>query len=170
MSLRALSERAAWRDSDSPGVATRAVEGGLPATGAAELTKAEGALTAAIPTEVLGPYTALVAIIVANSSSLDPRTALRWWTYGAALMLIVVYISVSFRGNRTKKRQLPWLELMAALTAFAAWGLAMPGSPLSITVHASDFAIASAMIAVGGATLLGVFSAPMNAKTKPTTT
>ena len=55
MSLRALSERAAWRDSDSPGVATRAVEGGLPATGAAELTKAEGALTAAIPTEVLGP-------------------------------------------------------------------------------------------------------------------
>ncbi len=171
MSLRALSARAEWRDKKAPAVTARVeiVGSGRPPGDAAELTKAEGALTDAIPTEVLGPYTAIVAIIVANTSNLDPRTALRWWTYGVALVFIVVYIVTSYRRSPSKRRQLPWVELMGALTAFAAWGLAMPGSPLTITVHASNFAIASATIAVGGATLLGVFSGPMNTKSSRAT-
>ena len=166
MSLRALSTRAVWRDSAVPADETSGepIGGGEPEAGAAELQKAKGALTDAIPTEVLGPYTAIVAIIVANTSAVDTRAALRWWTYGVSLAFILVYVIASFLGDPTKKRRLPWAEMFAALFAFAAWGLAMPGSPLTISVHTSDFAIASAMIAVGGAVVLGLFSVPMNAK------
>lgn len=175
MSLQALSQRAVWRDTAPPlpplgTTAGEPVGGGEPveATGpavaAAQLQKATNALTTAIPTEVLGPYTAIVAIIVANSSRFDSLAALRWWTYGVSMAFIVVYEFVTYRRSSTTKRRLPWVELSGALIAFAAWALAMPGSPLTISVHAADFAIASAMIAIGGAALLGLISFPLNAK------
>jgi hypothetical protein len=168
VSLRALSARAEWRDTQVA-VAAPLVEpegGELPAGPGGQLQKAEGALTDSIPVEVVGPYTAIVAIIVANTSTTDTLTALRWWTYGVAFAFIVAYIVVAYFRNADKKRVLPWIELIGALIAFGARGLARPGSPLTLNVHGRQFAIASALIAIGGAALLGLFSLPMNAKTK----
>ena len=167
MSLRSLSARAVWRDTVAapvPAAGEVPLGGSRPAVPTTEQTKAVGALIDAIPTEVLAPYTAILAIIIANTSSPETRAALRWWTYAASLGFIIVFVVVSYLRSSAKKRKLPWAELAAALVAFGAWGLAMPGSPLTISLHASDFAIASAMISIGGAALLGLLAVPINAK------
>jgi hypothetical protein len=175
MSLRALSTRATWRDTQAaPESAIEAAsappvvvdDDESPGGSGAELQKAQGALTESIPTEVLGPYTALVAIIVANATSADTYAELRWWTFAVSLVFIVIYVMASYFRIPNRKRKLPFAELLAALLAFAAWGLAMPGSPLTLSIHGSQFAIASAMIAIGGAALLGLLSLPLNSKAK----
>jgi hypothetical protein len=165
MSLRALSVRAAWRDAPQVAATTRVepAVGGLPA-GAGEVQKMDGALTDAVPTEVLGPYTAAVAIIVANASAHDPLSALRWGTYAGALVLTLLYVIVAFRRDPKRKRKLPWVEMTSAVFAAAAWGLAMPESPLSVSVHGSDLAVASGLIALGGGVLVGLFTGTMRTK------
>jgi hypothetical protein len=165
MSLRTLSTRATWRDTQAapPGDITAAA-----APGAQALQTAQGALTDSIPTEVLGPYTAIVAIIVANATDKDTYSSLRWWIYSVSLAFIVAYVLISYLHTPAadRKRKLPFAELVAGLLAFAAWGLAMPGSPLTLTIHGAQFAIASAIIAIGGAAMLGLLTLPLNSKAK----
>ena len=175
MSLRALSTRASWRDQRAaPAAALEQPEpagGGPPAAAGAELEKSQGALTDAIPTEVLGPYTAIVAIIVANASTTNKYEALRWWTYVISLVFIIVYQLAAYlrKPKATRPRKWPFVETLGALIAFAAWGLAMPGSPLTLRVTGSNFAIASAIIAIGGAAVLGLLSLPLNSKSSKAT-
>jgi len=132
MSLRALSERATWRNTAAPPPAPAAAvapgegepEGGEVSAGSeAELQKAQGALTDSIPTEVLGPYTAIVAIVVANTTAKDSLAAVRWWTYVVSFVFIVAYIVAAYFRNSNRPRKLPWVELLGALLAFAAWGV-----------------------------------------------
>jgi hypothetical protein len=42
------------------------------------------------------------------------------------------------------------VETISAALAFAAWGLVMPGSPLSIDTHGDDLTIATALISAAG--------------------
>lgn len=194
MSLRALSARAVERDAPSaapsgegmaPGigfpearVVTHAVTtlttsaagvSGARATvqtGTSGISAAVGVLTDAIPTEVLAPYTVLVAIFTANAGATDTYAALRWWTYGVTVALVSVYLVVTFALS-TKKgvgRTIPFAEMVAGTAALGAWGLAMPGSPLRLSLTGKEFTIASAMIAVGGAFVLGMLSPVLSKK------
>jgi fucose 4-O-acetylase-like acetyltransferase len=139
---------------------------GAPGTATTQLQKSEATLITAIPTEVLAPYTAIVAVIIGNATTSDRLTALRWTIYGVALAFIVVYEAATYLRSQKRTRRLPWLETLVAAVAFAAWGLAMPGSPLTISMKASDFAIAAAIIAIGAAALLTLLSPPLNAAPK----
>ncbi|MGH9091196.1 MAG: hypothetical protein ACRDZR_07460 [Acidimicrobiales bacterium] len=135
-------------------------------TGTSGISAAVGVLTDAIPTEVLAPYTVLVAIFTANASTTDTYTALRWWTFGVAVALVSVYLVVTFafttgRGNG---RAIPFAEMLAGTAALAAWGLAMPGSPLKISLTGKEFTIATAMVAVGGAFVITLLSPVLSKK------
>jgi hypothetical protein len=48
----------------------------------------------------------------------------------------------------------------AALTAAATWGLAMPKSPLNVQVSGTARTLATASIAIAGASVLSLVSAP----------
>lgn len=57
-------------------------------------------------------------------------------------------------GRRKERRKLPLAGMAASTLGFGAWGLVMPGGPLSVSVtDTGDFAIFSALI-VGIATLI----------------
>lgn len=193
MSLRALSARAVERDAPAvapqpegaaPGIlfpeapivthatatlttTPKGVSGARATvqTGTSGLSAAVGVLTDAIPTEILAPYTVLVAILTANTTASDPYAALRWWTYGVAVALVSVYLVATFTVStkRAVGRKLPFAEMLAGSAALAAWGLAMPGSPLEISLTGKSFTIASAMVAVGGAFAISLLS-PVLAK------
>lgn len=168
-----LSARASWRDQ----IVVAHVQdtftdfvyevGVLPPTKPAdELQKAQGALVDSIPTEVIAPYTAIVAIIAANASKSDTFAALRWWTFAISFAFIIAYITASYvrTPSANRSRKLPFVEILGALIAFAAWGLAMPESPLSLSVTGAKFAVTSALISIGGAAVLGLLSLPLNSK------
>jgi hypothetical protein len=166
MSVRSLSTLAVLRDAPLPaagataagatgttdGATAGATAGGSPTS----LVSATDALVHAIPSEVLAPYTALVAIVVSQATSSDTYRALRWWLFGVTLLLVGVYLAVSFYRDPGHTRRFPAVETVAAMAAFAAWGLVMPGSPLSIHVTATRLTIVSAVIAIGGAFAIGL--------------
>jgi hypothetical protein len=155
MSVRALSSIAVQRDSAKAGDGASAT-GGRDQSG---LSSAGDALIHAIPSEVLAPYTALVGIIVSQVTPTDDRQGLRWWLFGVTLALVVLTLTVGFyRGRQDGGRVFPLLEVTTASIAFAAWGLAMPGSPLSLRVTGDDLTIATAIIAIGGAFVIGLLS------------
>jgi hypothetical protein len=160
MSLRTLSAIAVERDEATPPTAAPAPGARPPGTppvpapapDASTLSAATGTLIAAIPGEVLAPYSALVGVIVSTNTAKDDHAALRWWVFGVAAALVVVTLLAGFYRNKSATgRAFPFVETVAATIAFAAWGLAMPGSPLSIDVTGDDLTIATAVIALGGA-------------------
>jgi hypothetical protein len=126
--------------------------------GTAAVATATDVLIHAIPGEVLAPYTALVAIIVSNSAN-NTRESLRWALFAVSLALVGGTLALNFyRGRPAHGRRFPVIEVAAACVAFAAWGLAMPQSPLSMRVTGQDLTIAVAVISIGGAFLLGLLS------------
>jgi hypothetical protein len=113
---------------------------------------ATGVLVAAIPTEVLAPYTALIGVVVSTANHGSDYETFRWWLFGVATALVIVALTVAFyRGKPEQGRHLPFVEILAATFAFAAWGLVMPGSPLSLVVTGDALTIVTATIAIGGA-------------------
>jgi hypothetical protein len=111
-------------------------------------------LVNAIPSEVLGVYTPLVGVIVGTIDSGEAdRATLRWALYFAFLGIVIAWIGIGFFSRTAKaarKRRFPWVETISAALAFAAWGLVMPGSPLSIDTHGDDLTIATALISAAG--------------------
>lgn len=192
MSLRALSARAVERDAPSAAPGTPATTGiSFPSTpvvthavatltttgagvtgaratvqtGTSGISAAVGVLTDAIPTEVLAPYTVLVAIFTANASGSNTYGVLRWAVYGVAVALVSVYLVVTFALTTGRNgRTVPFAEMLAGSAALAAWGLAMPGSPLTLSLTGNTFAIASATIAVGGAFVITLLSPVLSKK------
>jgi hypothetical protein len=128
-------------------------------------------LISAIPTEPLAAYTALIGIAAGGIDVAHPRAylAFRWWVYGAFLALTLVAVWVAYyrasRGpagtnDQSNRRSFPWAEAAAALTAAATWGLAMPNSPLNVQVSGTARTLASASIAIAGASVLSLVFAP----------
>lgn len=123
-------------------------------------------LVNAIPSEVLGVYTPLVGIIVGTiEAGDDERSTLRWLLYFAFVAIVILWLAIAFFSGTTKdkrKRKFPWVETIAATLAFAAWGLVMPGSPLSIDMSGADLTIATALISAAGVLLLGALGVKMS--------
>jgi hypothetical protein len=142
MSVRSLTALAVERDEEQP-----------PQTGFTDV------LISAIPSEVLGLYTFVVTAIVGTitSDSDDKQLSLRWVVFGAGVLGTVVYLVVGYlqaRGD-DRRRRFPGHELIAAVVAFSAWGLVMPGSPLTASLSDDAARIWSAIITAGG--VFGLF-------------
>jgi hypothetical protein len=180
MSIRALTDMALERDAGVPAQprararAARAQGAGAPGGAAAAPAAGDQSrtdvLVSAIPTEVLGPYTALVGLIVStiDEPQEDERATLRWVLYGAGLVAIAVWLGGSYVRERTptRKRRFPVAETIAALIAFAAWGLVMPGTPLALSVTGDDLTIATGLITAGGVLLVSLMAAPLRKPSK----
>jgi hypothetical protein len=168
MSITSLTSVAAQRDSDVPRRAKR-----KPATAAqAAETEKRGyldLLVAAIPTEPLALYTFLIAGIVATiDAGESQRLTLRWVIYGAMIAYIVLWLGIAYlrRPKAERKRRLPWLEIVAAVIAFAAWGLVTPGSPLDVELSGDDRLIATLIITVLGVAILGLLTGSLKKPAK----
>lgn len=187
MSIRSLAALAVARDKASPGkvpgggaaevavvqpngtargqpTGTPPEQGGVP-------QQFVDVLISAIPTEPLAAYTALVGVTVGASSAPDARAYLpfRWWTYGVFLVVILVAVWLAYyRASRgpagvaspKNRRGFPFAEALAALVAGAAWGLAMPGSPLNALLTGTVRTLATASIIIGAAAVLTLLQAP----------
>jgi hypothetical protein len=118
-------------------------------------------LITAIPTEPLALYTFLVGGIVATIDKGETqRLDLRWWIYGVMIAFIVLWLVASYRRRPSAQRgrQLPFAEILAAVVAFATWGLVMPESPLNAELSGDDQTIWTLIITVGGTALLGLIT------------
>ncbi len=166
MSLRTLQSIALERDVRSP---TRSLPGEEGEVVAAPMKRAD-LLVAAIPTEVLAPYTALIGLVVAT---IDPgesrRVVLRWGIYLAGFAAIVIYMGVTYvRTRAASGRRFPVLETLAALVAFGAWALVMPGSPLSAALSGDDLTIWTGILTIGGAFVVTLLANPLQQAVKTT--
>ncbi len=172
MSLSTLTKIAVQREHGVPKTtkkkpAPSAVEG-------TEKTEKRGylsTLAAAIPTEPLALYTFLVATIVATiEPGDDERLFMRWAIYAAMIVVIVLWLGASHFRNvdaNEKKRRFPVLETASATVAFAAWGLAMPESPLNAELSGDDRTIWTAIVTVAGVLVLGMLGKNLNEEAKP---
>ena len=155
MSLKSLKTLAADRDKGKD----------------ADMNTRRDLLVRSIPTEVLAPYTALIGVIVGLAEeSGSQRLLMRWIIYGAGLAAIVLYLGLAYaRQPRGRKRRFPWVETLAGLLAFGAWGLVMPGSPLAVVLTGDDQTIWVAIITIGGAFLVSLLIEPMRKPSKQPT-
>jgi hypothetical protein len=98
----------------------------------------------------------------------DPQSILRWSIYVAGIVAIAVYLGVSYGSKRSAgaQRKFPWAGTLAAGFAFAAWGLVMPGSPLSIEVTGSALVRWTLIITIGGAFLVGLMTQTLKEPTR----
>ena len=89
----------------------------------------------AIPGEVLAPYTAILAVIVANAKASEWEVG-RWIMYGIGLMVVPLAVYMVWRREKDTKatRRAPIAGMVGSTIAFGAWGLVMPGAPLGYTV------------------------------------
>lgn len=114
-------------------------------------------LAALIPSEALALYTAMVGVVIAEIAGGAPKAqymALRWALFGGFLLLVPLYLFIDYRRGGKKTRFAPWVEMMSAFTAFAAWGLAMPGSPLHAVLTGAAERITAGLIVLGAVAAL----------------
>ena len=172
MSLRSMSAVAVQREAGRPRKTRAAAESTRvePAPAEAATTTIPQSwgdmLVNAIPSEVLGVYTPLVGIVVGTIDTGDDElSTLRWILYFAFLVIVIVWLGIAYFTRTTKeerKRKFPWVETISAVVAFAAWGLVMPGSPLSIDMSGDELTIATALISAAGVLVLGAFGVRMS--------
>jgi hypothetical protein len=119
-------------------------------------------LAAAVPTEALAAYTAVVGVVLAANigSAYGP---FRWSAYGAFVALAVLAPPLALCKHRSAAtgkyyRKLPILECLTAGVAAAAWGLIMPGSPLTLVYKGNALVFATTAILVGATAALGLAS------------
>jgi len=128
-------------------------------------------LVSAVPTEPLAAYTALVGVTAGALSAPDARAYLpfRWGAYGLFLVVVLAAVWLAYdRASRgpagvtspDDRRRFPTAEALAALVAGAAWGLAMPGSPLNAQLTGTVRTLATAAIIIGAAAVLTLLQAP----------
>jgi hypothetical protein len=125
MSIKSISVVETQRDTGAP----------PDKRGADAKPKAE-ALVDAIPTEILAPYTAILAVIVANSDPGEWEVG-RWVLYAISALIIPVTVWWLWRRDRAANttRRVPVAGMFGATLAFGAWGLVMPGAPLTYSIE-----------------------------------
>ena len=154
MSVRSLATLAVERDQKS----------------AASKTYTE-TLVHAIPSEVLALYTFVVTAVTGTITTADDDKllSLRWVVFGAVAAATIVYLVASYRDTRARaarKRHFPGEEITAAVVAFGAWGLVMPGSPLMAMLSSDNARIWSAIITASGVFILGLLSGSLKKPAK----
>src|SRR3954467_4433400 len=147
MSARTLGELAAKRDDSASGT---------------DVSSATAALIATIPTETLAAYTAVVGTVLAANIAAQ-YGPFRWAIFGVFIILAFLAPMLAYRrpeasadGAAVSRRGVPVLECSAAALAAAAWGLVMPGSPLTIVVDGNALIFATVSIVVGAAAVLSL--------------
>lgn len=151
MSARSLAQLAVDRDVSRPGdsVASNNTD----------------VLVAAVPSEALAAYTAVIGVVLASDigSGYGP---FRWSAFGAFVALAVLAPVVFFRNRASESerntRHAPYFECITAGVAAAAWGLVMPGSPLAMIFKGNALVFATTAILVGGATVVGLATQPLS--------
>lgn len=148
-------------------------KGGTPGSGNSATT-ALSAIAAYIPTEVVTVYVAVLATlgvtVPAAGGGDGPETATPIAVYVVFIVLtpIIVWGLYASRAVAAKKRvprrfhAWPKWEMAAATVAFAAWGAAMPSSPLEIFPWFS--AALAGVVALILSLLIGVFAPLFSAK------
>lgn len=166
MSIRSLTSIALQRDEEPPKKLQRAPGGTQPPQQVPQGWS--DVLIAAIPTEVLAVYTTIVGVVVGTiQTGDDDLLLLRWLLYGVFAGLVAFWLVAAYRRQRASKaRRFPVAETFAAVTAFAAWGLVMPGSPLSVSLDTDWRAIWTAIITGGAVLVLGMLGTPLKDKVK----
>jgi hypothetical protein len=151
-----LARLAEGRDRTEPGAPVSQATMGRPDKGADAQAAYRSVIVHTIPTEILVAYTALVGIVAGAVTSDSPEhyLSLRWTLLGIFTLVTPLTVAIAARLHRGGSARLPLLEMSAATTAALAWFLAMPGSPLAVSLHGSDAAVASACITVGAGALL----------------
>ena len=150
MSARSLAQLAVDRDVSRPG---DSVAG-----------NSTDVLVAAVPSEALAAYTAVIGVVLASDigSGYGP---FRWSAFGAFVVLAVLAPVVFFRNRASESdkntRHAPYFECVTAGAAAAAWGLVMPGSPLAMIFKGNALVFATTAILVGGATVVGLATQPL---------
>ncbi len=161
MSVASLGRLAAARDDTVAGRPVPALAPpGKDETGLDAAAPFRSVLVHAVPTEVLAAYTAVVGVVSGAVTADDPRhyLGLRWALLAAFAVVTPVSVLVAARLQARSHGRLPLLEATAATVAALAWFLAMPGSPLSVGLHGSDGAVASALITVCAGSLLAALA------------
>lgn len=170
MSVRGLNEVAVQRDL---GGAQRVADQPK-STDETHETKAQGyldLLVTAIPTEPLALYTFVIAGIVATiGSEGDQRLLMRWIIFGVTAGFIAIWMLATYlrqaRSSPKKDRVLPLPEILTAVIAFGAWGLAMPESPLMAELSGSDKTVWTVIIIGAGAALVGLLTGTLKKPSK----
>jgi hypothetical protein len=151
VSARSLAQLAVDRDVSRPGdpVASNSTD----------------VLVAAVPSEALAAYTAVIGVVLASDigSGYGP---FRWSAFGVFVALAVLAPVVFFRNRAAESerdtRHAPYFECITAGVAAAAWGLVMPGSPLAMIFKGNALVFATTAILVGGATVVGLATQPLS--------
>lgn len=181
MSIRSLTALAVERDRADPGTAAMGGQRGeISGTPGKEVPQTYiDALTSSIPTEPLSAYTALVGVYAATiGSGSAAYLPLRWWAYAGFLVITAASLLISYyhKSRRTlddnkanasndRQRRLPIPELLAAVGAAAAWGLAMPEGPLDVVLGDPVRTLTKATIAIGGAAIVALLATPLTTAT-----
>jgi len=127
----------------------------------------------AIPTEILALYTAVIGVVVGTiDKGKDDLLLFRWIAYAVTLVLVVVWLIAAYRRQRTStKRRYPLAETAAAVVAFGAWGLVMPGSPLAASLDDPQWTtIWTIVITALGVAFLGMLGMPLKDEVKKKST
>lgn len=150
MSARSLAQLAVDRDVSHPGDSV--------------VGTSTDVLVAAVPSEALAAYTAVIGVVLASDigSGYGP---FRWSAFGVFVALAMLAPVVFFRNraadSERNTRHAPYFECVTAGVAAAAWGLVMPGSPLAMIFKGNALVFATTAILVSGATVVGLATQPL---------
>ena len=145
MSAKSLAKLAADRDTVSAGQCV--------------VKDSSDVLVAAVPTEALSAYTAVVDVVLAANIGAG-YGLFRWSAYVVFIVLAVLAPLVLFRhrtvASSMDTRKVPIPECLTAGVAAAAWGLVMPGNPLTMVLTGNSLVFATTAILVGTAAAMGL--------------
>ena len=164
MSIRSITDLAVERDATKhlePVAAGTGRRRGSAGAAAGHETLGDVVLSA-VPTEIVGLYTAAVALVQPLiQGSAGSYLPLRWSLFAVFLVLTPVSVCAIYlrkRASTSERRRFPGAELLSSTVAFAAWGLVLPGSALSAQVAPHLLAVVLGLITIGAAFFLSVIS------------
>jgi hypothetical protein len=179
MSLLSLASIGLRRDLTDPGQPLPDVKKTLTPTAPSDVASFGQLLVAQIPTEVLVPYTTLLAVFASVGASYQVG---RWIVYALAVALCPVSVIIAYLAQAdydfeesdpakepstpratgvawsTRLRHLPILPATSGLLAMGIYGLTLPGSALAGAMARTSFGVVSASLAVGGGVILSMLA------------
>ncbi|MFC5138195.1 hypothetical protein ACFPK1_08125 [Actinomycetospora rhizophila] len=119
----------------------------------------------------MAAYTAYIAVVETVTSEQARFLSTRWWAFGGFMALTLLAVLVAYyrklkqaRGPRQTEhpigRWVPITELAPAILAAGAWGLALPGGPLSASLTGDQSTLTVSAIIIGGGALVALTAAP----------
>ena len=143
VSAKSLAQLAAKRDTAPPGESV--------------VKDSTDVLVAAVPTEALTAYTAVIGVVLAANIGTS-YGAFRWSAYGAFIILAMLAPAMLANRNASATdkviRKLPVPECLTAGIAAAAWGLVMPGNPLTMILKGNALVFTTTAILIGTAAII----------------